>query len=141
MHKATLLAGVTGLMIGASGAWIGNGLAMDHGDHDDHGGGHGGHGDHGAMDSDIPEDAPASTRAFMEANDRMHEGMMIEFSGDADTDFVRGMIPHHEGAIAMAEIVLEHGEDPQIAELAREIIDAQEAEIAWMEDWLEAQAD
>ena len=137
MHKATLLAGVTGLMIGASGAWIGHGLAMDHGDHGDHGG----HGDHGAMDSDIPEDAPASTRAFMQANDRMHEGMMIEFSGNADTDFVRGMIPHHEGAIAMAEIVLEHGEDEGIADLAREIIDAQEAEIAWMQDWLAENAD
>ena len=67
----------------------------------------------------------------------MHGGMNIEFTGDADVDFVRGMIAHHQGAIDMARIVLEHGDDAEVKELAEEIIAAQEGEIAWMTEWLE----
>lgn len=78
---------------------------------------------------------PASI-AFMEANDRMHQMMMMDYSGNADVDFIRGMIPHHLGAVEMAKIALEHGKDPEVRKLAEGIIAAQEAEIKWMEDWL-----
>ncbi|MCU0827538.1 MAG: DUF305 domain-containing protein [Tabrizicola sp.] len=81
-------------------------------------------------------DKGPSSMAFMEANDRMHQGMAIEFTGNADVDFIRGMIPHHQGAVEMARIVLEHGSDPEVKKLAEGIIAAQEAEIAWMQDWL-----
>lgn len=93
--------------------------------------GHDGHGS-AAKDSDS-----ASTKAFKAANDKMHTGMAIEFSGDADVDFVKGMIPHHQGAVEMARIVLEHGRDPELKKLAQAIIKAQDEEIAFMTKWLE----
>jgi uncharacterized protein (DUF305 family) len=81
-------------------------------------------------------DKGPSSMAFMDANSRMHEGMAIEFTGNADLDFVKGMIPHHQGAVDMARIVLEHGKDPEVRKFAEGIIAAQEAEIAWMTAWL-----
>lgn len=79
-----------------------------------------------------PGAAASSSQAFARVIDRMHRDMAIEYSGNADRDFVTGMIPHHQGAIDMARIVLEHGKDEGVRKLAREIIAAQEGEIAQM---------
>jgi hypothetical protein len=125
----------------ALGGWGAASLANSHG-HDGHGAGHGmAHGDAHHGSAPIPDDAPASTRAYREANDRMHGAMAIAFTGDADVDFARGMIPHHQGAIDMARVVLEHGEDPEIRALAEAIVTAQEEEIAFLEAWLAEHAD
>lgn len=67
----------------------------------------------------------------------MHEAMgAYTPTGDADTDFVLGMVPHHQGAVDMAEILLEQGDDPKLRQLARGIIVAQKREIAFMNYWL-----
>jgi uncharacterized protein (DUF305 family) len=95
--------------------------------------------DHSKMGHSMPATGAAdtaSTTAFMAANDRMHKDMAITFSGNADVDFVKGMLPHHQGAVDMAKIVLEHGKDPKVRKLAREIIKAQNTEIAFMKAWL-----
>jgi uncharacterized protein (DUF305 family) len=79
-----------------------------------------------------------STKDFETVNNKMHRDMSITFSGNADKDFLAGMIPHHQGAIDMAEVVLKHGSDPKVRKLAQDIITAQKKEIADMQEWLKA---
>ncbi|QIB36078.1 DUF305 domain-containing protein [Ancylobacter pratisalsi] len=81
-------------------------------------------------------DDSASTRAFEEAGARMHKDMAIQYSGNTDVDFVRGMIPHHMGAVDMARVELQFGKDPELRKLAEDIIEAQDKEIAFMKAWL-----
>lgn len=74
--------------------------------------------------------------AFEAVNAKMHKDMTMEMTGDADVDFMKGMIPHHQGAIDMANVLLKYGKDPVTRKLAEDIIKAQESEIAMMKDWL-----
>src|SRR5262245_42161436 len=71
-------------------------------------------------------------------NTRMHEGMEIARSGNIDRDFVRMMIPHHEGAIDMARVLLKYGQDERLKRLAQSIIIEQGQEITYMRTLLDA---
>jgi uncharacterized protein (DUF305 family) len=86
------------------------------------------------------DEKAAYADALTDINSRMHAAMSLAPTGDADVDFVRGMIPHHQAAVDMALLVLEYGEDPDVRQLAEAVIAAQEAEIAWMTLWLEQNA-
>src|SRR6202166_4407976 len=78
-----------------------------------------------------PEEAP-----FLAENDaamaKMIAAMEINPSGDADRDFVAMMVPHHQGAIDMAQAELRYGRNEQLRRLAQEIIVTQQQEIAAM---------
>ena len=95
---------------------------------------HGGHGSHGAA-----HPAPAGFGAEMHtAMTKMSKDMEIApMTGDPDRDFLAMMIPHHEGAVEMARLVLLYGRDPLVRQLAEEIIAAQQAEITTMRRRLE----
>lgn len=71
--------------------------------------------------------------------ERMMHGMHSPgYSGDPDVDFLAMMIPHHEGAVDMARLVLIHGRDPATRRLAEDIIAGQQVEIDGMKRRLEA---
>lgn len=94
------------------------------------------HGMHG-MASGTSVAEPTAEAANRAAMDRMHGPMMQGIAhGDPDTAFVLGMIPHHQGAVDMARIVLQFGKDPRNQHFAREIIATQTREIGEMRSWL-----
>ena len=74
---------------------------------------------------------------LMGSMERMHAAMAsIDPSGNRDVDFVKLMLPHHQGAIDMAKTELLYGEDPQVRRLAQEIITDQASEVQLMQLWL-----
>jgi hypothetical protein len=64
---------------------------------------------------------------------RMMAAMQIKPSNDVDRDFVAMMVPHHQGAIAMAAAELSYGHNEPLRGLAQEIIATQEQEITAMQ--------
>jgi len=80
--------------------------------------------------------SPDSTKGYEEAMAKLEQNMTMTHSGDADVDFVKGMIPHHQGAIDMAKVALQYAKDPEILKLAQDVVTAQEGEIALMNGWL-----
>ncbi len=99
---------------------------------------HAGHGSHAGHSSSASNksNTPVSTKKYQQINDSMHKSMDIKFTGDADKDFLAAMIPHHQGAVEMAEVVLQHGKNLKIRQLAQEIITMQKKEIAEMKQLL-----
>ncbi len=66
------------------------------------------------------------------AMDRMMAGMSVRPAGDVDQDFTAMMIPHHQGAIDMAQAELRYGHNEQLRRIAQEIVVEQQQEIAAM---------
>jgi hypothetical protein len=94
------------------------------------------HGTRGAGGGTAAAAADAGS-AFKAAMERMHGPMMQGMDNpDPDMAFVLGMIPHHQGAVDMAEIVLKFGKDAHNKHFAQEIITTQTREIAEMREWL-----
>jgi uncharacterized protein (DUF305 family) len=95
------------------------------------------HAEHGDATKAAEANMTPAQKAYAKANARMHHAMAA-IPADPDVAFMSGMVPHHQGAVDMARIVLEHGKDPKTRALAETIIKTQEAEIAEMTAWLKA---
>jgi hypothetical protein len=90
----------------------------------------------GAICATVLRGSPTAEAPFLSENVDAMSKMMIDMeitpTGDVDRDFVAMMVPHHEGAIAMAIAVLRYGRNEQIKRLAQEVIVTQQQEIAAM---------
>ncbi|HEV8033612.1 CopM family metallochaperone [Yoonia sp.] len=106
---------------GAMGHSVGNGVEMMGSDSVDF--------------STFPEHVQENMRKMMITMPAMEQGMMNQ---DPDVAFACGMIAHHQGAIDMAQVLLDHGDDPEMIKLAEEIMQAQVGEIEQMTNWLAA---
>jgi uncharacterized protein (DUF305 family) len=100
------------------------------------------HGHSSHATADICTSAHAvQLEAFQHEMNRSMERMMRDMhaspaTGDPDRDFLAMMIPHHQGAVDMARLVLAHGRDPLTRQLAEEILAAQTIEIQAMAERL-----
>jgi uncharacterized protein (DUF305 family) len=95
------------------------------------------HQHHGAPGGESLERYGATFARFASEMDAGMDTMMHDmhapgYTGTADVDFLAMMIPHHEGAVEMARLVLIHGRDPLTRKLAEEIIASQVVEIEGM---------
>ena len=87
--------------------------------------------------AEMGEAQAAMMQGMMAISEQMMQGIMAD---DPDVAFACGMIPHHQGAINMAEVELEHGDDQTMKDMAQMIIDAQTKEIAELTTWIEENA-
>lgn len=91
----------------------------------------------GTSQSPGHEGAVAGYHAAME---KMNRDMAAEApSGNADRDFASMMAKHHQAAIDMARVELEHGRDPEMRRTAQEIVEKQQEEIIELRNWLSRQ--
>jgi len=91
---------------------------------------------HGDMQHAAAATSTPAAKAFEAAADKMHKDMAVVLPGDAETHFRPSVIPAHSGRGAMAKVALEHGKDPEVREIAKSVIAAQEKEITVMRSWL-----
>lgn len=83
----------------------------------------------GCSGSGVGSGTPKASPSASDSTNDQHD--------QADVEFVQQMIPHHQGALAMAKIVPDHTSNPKVTDLADRISKAQDPEIRQMQSWLE----
>lgn len=76
-------------------------------------------------------------QSMMKIRGPMQIGIM---ANDPDVGSICGMIPHHQGAVEMADIVLKTGHNAEVKRFAEQVIKQQGQQINWMKDWLKTLA-
>jgi uncharacterized protein (DUF305 family) len=100
------------------------------------------HGTHGAEEMAAHMQHMAATAepghaALIATMEPMHTGMMRGLAAeDFDAAFLCSMIPHHQGAVEMARVAIQYGQDPFVTMMAHQFIADQEREIGEMSRWL-----
>ena len=93
-----------------------------------------------ASHPDAPKPKPNTQvmqQAYTAGMQAMHDDMMTGIANPVpDMAFARGMLPHHRGAVDMAMVQLQYGTDKEMRKLAQDIIDAQQPEIIWLQEWI-----
>lgn len=84
----------------------------------------------------------AYTKEYMQTMKKMQKPMMDGIMNkNPDMAFIKGMLPHHQGAVAMAKIELKYGKDKELKEFARQLVDMQDKQIDFMKNWLSKNED
>ena len=79
----------------------------------------------------------AMQQAYARSMDVLNGEMVLGIADPVpDMAFARGMLPHHIGAVEMANIQLKYGTDEEMRQLAQDIIDGQQTEIEHMQQWI-----
>ncbi len=93
-----------------------------------------------ASHPDAPKPKPNTQvmqQAYTVGMQAMHDNMMTGIANPVpDMAFASGMLPHHRGAVDMAMVQLQYGTDKEMRKLAQDIIDAQQPEIIWLQEWI-----
>lgn len=87
------------------------------------------------LSSKSPAD-PASLEPFKPANRTMHEAMMAAKGADVSETYLRKMLEHHRGAIALSDVVLANGATGRIRTAAQKVKTVQSKEISMIEAML-----
>ncbi len=91
----------------------------------------------GDESAQTPEPMAMAQTPFSAAETRMHEAMMAATGADAGETWARKMIPHHQGALDMSQIVLRDTQDADIRRMAQKTVEMQTGDIAELRRWLE----
>ena len=92
----------------------------------------------GELEAMVKQGSPSQESAapYQAGDKEMHDAMMAAKGADASETWIRKMIEHHRGAIAMSETVIAQGQDAKVKEKARRIAAAQRKEVAELERML-----
>ncbi|MDX5393988.1 MAG: DUF305 domain-containing protein [Caulobacteraceae bacterium] len=81
--------------------------------------------------------AAMAKQDYMKSMQDMHQAMMKADDRDPDRAFALKMIEHHRGGVAMSQVVLKHGDDPEIKRMAQKTMEMQQKEIGELQSWLD----
>jgi uncharacterized protein (DUF305 family) len=83
----------------------------------------------------VQNEAPSTTDYKAATEKTTNATEELPYSGNADRDFVTGMLPHQQGVVDIAKVELQYGKDPALRKLAQTILDTQQSQMAELQQW------